>query len=81
MRQGLRDITFSGEIETDTRLCRCGIQGTWFSANKRPRVITADGQGWGEVLFLKIETIWVYSRKGEIRNKKGFTGLQGVWGE
>ena len=70
MRLGLRDITFSGETKTDARLCRCGIQGTWFSADKRPRVITTDGQGRGEVLFLKIETIWVYSRKGEIRDQK-----------
>lgn len=46
---GLGDITFSRETRMDTSLCRRGDQGTWFSANKRPGLITTDGQGWGEV--------------------------------
>lgn len=45
------DITFSGETRADTILCRCGIQGTWFSANKRPGMIATDGQQGEEWYF------------------------------
>lgn len=73
---GLTDTAFSGVTRSDTSLCRCHIQLTWFSVNKRPGVVTTDGLGvWRGVVFVERWKQFGFTQERErleIRNKKEF---------
>ena len=79
---GLRDSTFRGGMREGTTLCRCCIQGTWFSINKRPGLMTTYGHGVGRgVIFLGgwKQLGFIHKKERLEINKNKFTHSQVFW--